>query len=292
MFRFRRWVAVLGLACALLAACTPTAAQGPAAATAKDPAVPSRTPVTRLHYAANGNFAADGGYPPGRYGFNLADVSSPQQLAALPAGVLGLVYLGSCAGADSGFTALVNSFSSSPKLFGFYLLDEPNPATCAPAALTAESAYIHTHVAGARTFILEQNLSASTHPSYQGGYNPANTGIDYFGIDPYPCRTELNGCAPGMIASYVAAAKKFGIPAAAIIPVYQAFGGGAWIDDGGGRYLLPTAAQLTSMLDQWAAALPNPAFDVVYSWGSQRADNALTGAPADLRAVFAAHNAA
>lgn len=131
----------------------------------------------------------------------------------------------------------------------------------------------------------------SAHPSFAGGYDPANTGIDFFGIDPYPCRTELNGCDPGMIANYVAAARRFGIPRAAIIPVYQAFGGGSWIDDGGGRYLLPTAPAAKSMLNRWSSLIPNPAFDFVYSWGSQRADTALANGPPAVRAVFATHNA-
>ena len=279
-----RWLAVIAFACVLVGA-------GALTLTRDSAAVAGRPVATRLHYAANGNVAVDGHYLPGRYGFNLADVSSPAELTALPPGVLGLVYLGSCAGADPAFTALVGGFSGNPKLFGFYLLDEPDPATCAPANLKSESTYIHEHIAGARTFILEQNLAASTSPSYTGGYNPANTGIDLFGIDPYPCRTELHGCDPSMIARYVVAAERFGIPAASIVPVYQEFGGGAWIDDGGGHYQLPTAAQTKSMLDQWTTLIPDPVFDFVYSWGSQRADTGLSGAPADVLAVFAAHNA-
>jgi hypothetical protein len=244
------------------------------------------------HYAANGNFAPDGRYLSGQDGFNLADVSTPAQLAGLPTGVRGLVYLGSCTGANRDFAAAVGAFSGSAKLFGFYLIDEPDPATCPAANLRSESTYIHAHIPGARTFILEQNLSASTHPSYAGGYDPANTGIDLFGIDPYPCRTELNGCDPTMIASYVTAAERFGVPSSSIVPVFQAFGGGSWIDDGGGHYRLPTADQLKSMLAQWATLIPSPVFDFVYSWGSQRGDLALSAAPADLHAVFAARNAA
>jgi hypothetical protein len=279
-----RWLAVIALACELLGV--------GAMVTARDTTVvPGQPAAIGLHYAANDNFDVDGHYQPARYGFNLADVSTPAQLAALPSGVLGLAYLGSCAGADSAFTALVDSFSNNPKLFGFYLLDEPDPATCPPAALKSESTYIHNHITGARTFILEQNLSASTNPSYLGGYNAANTGIDFFGIDPYPCRTELHGCDPTMIASYVAAAERFGIPKSSIIPVYQAFGGGTWIDDGDGSYQLPTAAQMKSILAQWAKLIPNPVFDFVYSWGSQRADAGLAGAPPDVLAVLAAHNA-
>jgi hypothetical protein len=285
MLRSWGWRVLVGLGCVLLLVV------GAVVAARRPATLPGHPVPAGLHYAANSNFAADGSYPPGQFGFNLADVSTPDQLAALPPGVLGLVYLGLCTGADNNFTKLVDEFSGSRKLFGFYLLDEPYPATCPPANLESESTYIHKHIAGARTFLLEQNLSASTHPSYVGGYNPANTGIDFFGIDPYPCRTELTSCDPGMIDSYVTAAEQFGIPASSIIPVYQAFGGGAWVDDGGGSYRLPTAAEMKSMLVQWAKVIPAPLFDFVYSWGSQRADVALATAPPELQAVFAAHNA-
>lgn len=284
MARCWRWAAAVGLACVLLAVAV-------LAAVRTTTVIPGRPIAVTRHYAANGNFAPDGRYLPGRYGFDLADVSTPAELAALPAGVRGLVYLGSCAGADHDFTTAVDGFSDDPKLFGFYLIDDPAPATCPRANLKSESAYIHDHIPGARTFILEQNLSASTHPSYAGGYNPANTGVDLFGIDPYPCRTELRGCDPDMIARFVAAAEQFGIPASSIVPVFQAFGGGTWVDDGGGRYQMPTADQLTSILAQWAKLIPAPVFDFAYSWGSQRGDTALANGPAGPRSALAGHNA-
>jgi hypothetical protein len=283
MFRFWRSATVIGLVCVLMIASALVGVQD-AAATRDRPA------RTRLHYAANSNFAPDGRYLPGRYGFNLADVSTVAQLASLPRGVRALVYLGLCDGADQNFVTTVGEFSGNRKVFGYYLIDDPLPAACPAANLEAESSYIHEHVRGARTFILEQNLAASTDPSYVGGYNPDNTGIDLFGIDPYPCRTELGGCDPTMIASYVAAAEQFGIPRSSIIPVFQAFGGGTWVDDAGGSYQMPTAAELRSILGQWARLVPSPVFDFTYSWGSQRDDTALSNAPADARAVLAAHN--
>ncbi len=276
----------IGLVCALVTADAMVGVRGTAAARGR----PVPTPA-RMHYAANTNFAPDGRYLPGEYGFNLADVSTPVQLAALPRHVLGLVYLGSCSGADQNFATAVAQFSGNRKLFGFYLIDDPVPATCPAANLQSESTYIHDHVRGARTFIVEQNLSSSAKPSYTGGYDPANTGIDFFGIDPYPCRTELNGCAPTMIASYVSAAERSGIPPSSIIPVFQAFGGGTWRDDGGGSYQMPTAGQMRSIIFQWAKVIPSPLFDFTYSWGSQRADTALVDAPAGVLAVLAAHNA-
>ncbi|HJP79290.1 MAG TPA: hypothetical protein VJ914_33765 [Pseudonocardiaceae bacterium] len=283
MTRTWRWVEAVGLACVLLTAAT-------VVTTCSSAATPDPPAVATLHYAANDNFAPDGRYLPGQYGFDLADVSTPAQLAALPAGVRGLAFLGACLAPGAAFATSLGGFTRNAKLFGFYLVDDPDPATCAPSTLKAESDYIHTHFPGAKTFILEQNLAQSTNPSYVGGYNPANTGIDLYGIDPYPCRTELNGCDPNMIANFVAAAERFGIPASSIVPVFQAFGGGSWVDDGGGQYQLPTASQMNSMLAQWAQVIPSPLFDFVYSWGSQRGDRALAGAPADLLAAFAAHN--
>jgi len=89
--------------------------------------------VTNLHYAPNGNFASNGSYLPGADGFNLADVSDVGTLNSLPTGVMGLVWVGLCNGVDSTFTATIQPFIGNsnvpfilnPKLFGFYLMDEP-----------------------------------------------------------------------------------------------------------------------------------------------------------------------
>ncbi|MDP9223076.1 MAG: hypothetical protein M3P18_04340, partial [Actinomycetota bacterium] len=81
-------------------------------------------------------------------------------------------------------------------------------------------------------------------------------GIDLFGIDPYPCRSELDGCNYSMVGRYVSAAVSAGIPRANIVPVFHAFGGGAWSDDGDGSYLLPTAEQAARLLNTWARQVP------------------------------------
>lgn len=67
-------------------------------------------PRTALHYAPNGNFGSDGSYLPGADGFNVADVSNVDTLNSLPAGVQGLVWVGSCNGVDDAFTAAVRPF--------------------------------------------------------------------------------------------------------------------------------------------------------------------------------------
>jgi hypothetical protein len=252
-----------------------------------------------LHYAPNGNFDRDGRYLPGKIGFNLADVSSVRQLDSLGVDVKGLVWVGQCNGADENFRRAVQPYVGNSKVFGFFLMDDPDPrkilqsgklsVPCKPENLKAESDWVHSHMPGAMTFIVLMNLSSSKTPSFENTYNPANSHIDLFGLDPYPCRTELQGCDFDMIDRYVAAAMSWGIPRSSMVPFYQSFGGGDWVDDYGGRYLLPTAEQMRQILDRWWKHVDAPAFDAVYSWGSQRADAALEGAPA-LQEILLDHN--
>ena len=253
-------------------------------------------PVTALHYAPNHNFTSSGYYAPGAAGFNLADVSSVGQLDSLPNNVKGLVWLGLCDGANSSFVNAVQPFIGHPKLFGFYLMDEPDPTgqwnpLCPAANLKAESDWIHAHVPGAKTFIVMMNFDSSSSPTYANTYNPTNSHIDLYGIDPYPCRTEVGGCDHSRITKAVVAAKAAGIPVGSIVPVYQAFGGGGWSDDGDGKYTLPTKGQEWGILATWARLVPRPAFDYAYSWGTQNGDQALESSSA-LQVLFYFRNLA
>ncbi|HET6924617.1 MAG TPA: hypothetical protein VFH39_02195 [Candidatus Saccharimonadales bacterium] len=252
------------------------------------------TSGTALHYAGNSNFGANGQYLPGAYGFNLADVGSVSDLTSLPAGVKGLAWVGQCNGADATFTNTVKPYIGHPKLFGFYLMDEPDATgqwapKCPIANLKAESDWIHANVPGAKTFIISLNMASSSNPSYAGTYNSTNSDIDLFGLDPYPCRTELSGCDYTYITKAVPAAVAAGINKSAIVPVYQTFGLGKWVDDGGSTYAVPTATQAQKIIDTWASVVPNPVFDYAYSWGSQNSDTALESMPA-VQQVFLAHN--
>ena len=249
---------------------------------------------SKLHYASNGNFSPSGSYLPGAIGFNLADVSNVAQLKSLPDGVKGLVWVGQCNGVDARFLNTVRPYIGNAKLFGFYLMDDPDPTgvhrpLCTANNLKAESDWIHANVPGAKTFILLMQMASSTTPSFKDTYNPTNSHVDLFGIDPYPCRTELKDCDYDAIDRYVAAAESWGVARDRMVPVYQAFGGGNWVNDAGGRYALPTVSQLQQMLARWEALVPTPIFDFVYSWGSQNADVALDGSP-DLQAVFRLRN--
>jgi hypothetical protein len=246
-------------------------------------------PQTALHYAPNGNIGSNGGYLPGADGFNLADVSDVSTLNSLPAGVKGLVWLGQCNGVNATFTATVQPFTGNAKLFGFYLMDEPDPTgryapLCPAANLKAEADWIHANVPGAETFIVLMNMGSPTNPTYANTYNSANTDIDLFGLDPYPCRPQFNGCNYGVIAAGVKAAEAWGIRASQIVPVYQAFGGGSYTS-----YTVPTAAEETQLLSAWASLIPSAVFDYAYSWGAQDSDQALSTSPA-LQAVFLQKN--
>lgn len=272
------------LALTLIAACTAVPS-----ALAHTTFRPGRT----LHYAPNRNFDARGTWRPAAAGFNLADVSEPRQLQLLPPGVKGLIWVGLCSGASRRFTALVRPYLGRRRVFGFYLMDDPDPrggpSRCRPSSLRAEADWIHVHAPGALTFIVLMNLSTAARPSFRGSYDPNNSHIDLYGLDPYPCRSDTGGCSAGMIERYVTAAADWGIPRSRVVPVYQAFGGGRWRDGQGGQFTLPTVAQLRILLAQWRALIPAPVFDYAYSWGSQRGDRALESS-ADLQTVFRSHN--
>ena len=251
-------------------------------------------PVTTWHLAPNGNFGAKNDFLPGTARFNLADVSGRRELDSLPQGVKGLVWIGACSGATEEFQALVNTVIDHPKLFGFYLMDGPDPTgrwgpPCGAADLKAESDWIHRRRRDASTFILLMNLGPSTAPAFSSEYAPTNSHVDLFGVPPYPCRTAWATCDIDMIDRYVAAAAQSGVPRPRIVPIYQAFGGGTWKADKGEGYRLPTAAEMQSMLERWARLVPRPVFDYAYSWGTQHSDRTL-GQSVELQRVFAQHN--
>ena len=247
-----------------------------------------------LHYTAGANINAQGTYTPAAAGFNLADVSSVDELNSLPANVKGMVYLDQGDGVTQSFIDALKPYVGNSKVYAFYLKDEPDPTgqynTLVTAAnLKAESDYIHANFPGAKTFITMMNMGSSENPTFANTYNPANTHIDLFGIDPYPVRSDMSTVDYSMIDKAVAAAESAGISVDHIVPVFQTFGGGNWADDSGGHYVMPTAAQEQTMLAHWAAAVPNPAFDYAYAWGSQNGDTALESSSA-LQSVFLQHN--
>jgi hypothetical protein len=241
----------------------------------EDRLAPSVGPVTPWHYANGGNFAF-GSYnapgDPGSVGFNLVDINSPDTLSHIPAGCKALVMVGKTNGVDADFINTIRPYLGNPKVFGFYLADEPNPATVPASNLMAESDWIHAHFPGAKTFMV---LSTP----YQG-YTPSNTHIDLVGLDPYPIRT--GGVNYNYIPEAVNAATAQGWSQGQILPVYQAFGGT-------GSFAVPTAEQERQILAIWANLTPNPAFDYAFSWGAAWGSQSLASLP-DLQSVFLDHN--
>lgn len=227
-------------------------------------AAPPIGPTTGLRYAPNGNFTRSGSYLPGAAGFDLADVSSVGEVDDLPPGDRALVYVGLCGGADAEFTGDVRPFVGNPVVYGFYLMDEPDPTgryapLCPAPDLKAEADWIHAADPGAVTFIVLMNLGTPTAPDYLDTYNSASTDIDYFGLDPYPCINELHGCNDSVIGDAVGAAEAAGIAVDQMVPVFQAFGGGGYR-----QWTLPKVDQELQLLAAWKALTPTPAFDVAY----------------------------
>jgi hypothetical protein len=250
-----------------------------------------------LHYTSGGSAAAIAAA-----GFNLADVQYVEQLNALPPGMKGLIWLNETSGVTPGFIAKVKPLIGNPKLFGFRLCDEPDitgkyhsPAV-SPAALKAEADWIRANVPGAVTFVTLMDMGSFEAPSFMNTFNADNTGIDFFGLDPYPVRGTVFDL--DFIDRTVEAAVAAGIPLNKIVPVFQAFGGGAWTTYTGRTrdvYKLPTPDQANQMFARWATYSPDPMFDFAYAWGSQNGDTKLGSASPGalgLRAAFKAHNTA
>jgi hypothetical protein len=263
------------------------AALGAARATADGVA---RTP---RHFAVNGNFDSTGRFLPQVYGFDIADVSGAEALDGLTDGVRGLVWVGSCDGADARFRALIEKVIDHPKLFGLYLMDDPDPSgrwrkRCRAEDLRAEADWIHARRPGTLAFVALMNVGGAEAPAYDAALRPENSHVDLFGVAPYPCRRDWGACDYAMIDRFIEAARRIGVKDAAIVPVYQTFGGGDWQAEGGG-YRLPQASEMSRILQVWRERIPNPVFDYAYSWGSQKSDTALSDS-AVLLDVFKRHN--
>lgn len=243
----------------------------PVLETLEDRLMPSFGPLTPWHYSPS-NSPGD----PVSAGFNLVAVSSPAQLASVPAGCKALVTLNQTGGVNASFLAAVTPYVGNPKVWGFYLADEPNPAVVPAANLKAESDWIHANDPGAKTFVV---LGAGPFLPFGPCYTPANTDIDYVGLDPYPVRTW--GLAYWSIPLSVWTAEWQGWDCGQIVPVYQSFGGE-------GTFAAPSSFEVELDIAIWGMLTPHPAFDYAYSWADW-SGLSLEGR-ADLQAVFEAHN--
>jgi serralysin len=237
------------------------------------------------------------GYAPGALGFNLADISSLSILNLLPDDVKGLVYVGGSNGGCSGdtpqFRSFVDQFKNNPKLWGFYLMDEPyarqvgSTPPCPMVNLKAETDYVHANFPGVMTFVKLGNIGSTTKPDYMD-FGLAGM-LDVYGIGGYPCRTANEGpdkCEYAMIDRYVKAALDAKIPKEKMAPTYQAFGG--WDN----VFVVPNATQMQKLLEKWHSALPNPPMSFAYSYGQQPKSTSAISTNPSLQAVFRDWNTA
>ena len=229
-------------------------------------------PLAPLHYAPSDQPA-----DPTSAGFNLVAVSSPAQLAQVPAGDRALVTLNKTQGVDADFLATIQPYVGDPRVWGFYVVDEPNPAVVLAANLQAEADWIHIHDPGVKAFFV---MGAGPFLPFGPAYTPQNTHMDLVGLDPYASRTW--GYHPDYIPRAVWTAELVdGWSPAQIVPVYQTFGGE-------GTFVQPSDPEVQVDLAIWGLLVPHPAFDYAYSWADWSGVS-MVDRP-DLQALFAEHN--
>lgn len=268
-----------------------------------------------LHYTANIGTAQTAA---ASLGFNLFDTgTNKQSIDALPAGVRAMVWVGNLDNAPIGsacpapaltfaqFQAVVDNLKNDPKVFGYYLSDEPHPAVCPNAAsdIMARADYIRANAPGQKSFIVVldgSNVCSGNLGCEYEALKPANTHVDYIGLDPYPCHYASDGvtavpCDISAITSKAQLAISKGIPVSAIVPTFQTFGQAGRSDGKSVYYRLPTTTELTDMLNAWHDLVPNPVFDYSYSYGVQcsssscPAPQAIENEPS-IQTIIKAHN--
>ncbi|MDX6302025.1 MAG: hypothetical protein QOF53_3239 [Nocardioidaceae bacterium] len=273
---------VPALAALLLSGGAPAPAEPRTAERTALPAAALPAPTTTHHFVANLHGAAA---EPRRTGFNIFDTgSSSQQVDALPTGVRAMVWLGQkCPTvADAAFRSTVQRLATDPRVFGYYLSDEPHVADCPQGALALASraGYIRQVTGGKqRSFIV------LSKPEDYPAFRPRISLVDMVGIDPYPCSVPNPGCAFDKIDEKVALATR-SIALSHIVPVYQAFGQSAAESN---YYTLPTAAQMSTMLAHWARLVPHPKMDYAYGWGHQTSANPTLTDSAPLKSLFSSY---
>ncbi|HEY3557653.1 MAG TPA: hypothetical protein VGL05_09325 [Kribbella sp.] len=260
--------AVLGLLASLALVLTGSSGTAPAQAQ-----TPTRHFVTNLK----------GSTAPFSLGYTLADTGSVSALSSLPSGVQAVFWLGQkCpAPADATFKAKIDALASNPKVFAYYLSDEPHIADCpgGPAALRSRADYIRAASGGRqKSFVVLSKV-----PDYKA-FAPAATHVDLVGLDPYPCSIAHPQCDLSKIGEKVSAARAAGIPLSAIVPVYQAFGQERATSH---YYNLPTATQEHAILTEWRRLVPAPVMDYTYGWSNQSSANPTLIDSQSLQKVFA-----
>ncbi|WP_030172050.1 hypothetical protein [Spirillospora albida] len=252
-----------------------------------------RTPKT-MHIALN--MPAGDRTRAAALGYDLFDAAPDAgDLAALPPGGRALLWVGNTTCGEFAiastreFTATVRRFARDPRVYGWYLSDEPNPADCPgiAARIRKRADIVHRHAPGQKAF-------ASLTDWPMRALRPDVTHLDLIGLDPYPCRTD-RACDLDDIDRMVRQADRAGFPRRMIVPVFQTFG--QECNSGARQWRLPRAGELRAMLRRWDRFVRDPAFDISYSWGRQRRWACPTLADADgddglpdLQSVMRRHN--
>ncbi|RSN64225.1 hypothetical protein [Actinomadura sp. WAC 06369] len=265
---------------------------GPPAAPGTSPADPD--PTRRI---ALNTEPAD--YPRLReLGYDLVDIRpDPSLVAGIPHGMQALMWVGNFHCDDftldfDAFTRAVRTYGRDPRVYGWYLSDEPNTGECPRVAAEIErrADFLEEHAPGQVSFI-----SLTDWP--MGPVTPGKVNVDIVGLDPYPCRGAVEPkrtCDIGAIDRMVRMADRAGIPRDRVAPVLQAFG--QECSSGDKQYWLPTEDQFRALLRRWDRLVPAPALEITYTWGPQEewacptlADASGGGHP-DLQSIVRARN--
>lgn len=231
-------------------------------------------------------------------GYDLVDVKPDTSLVAgVPPGMQAFLWVGNfhCEEFELDFEAFkhaVHQFGRDPRVYGWYLSDEPNAGDCPKIAkdIRLRAEYIRRHAPGQLSFI-----SLTDFPMKP--LTPDRVGVDLFGLDPYPCKGSAEArehCDIGAIDRMVRMADAAGIPRDRVAPVLQAFGQSC--SNGDKQYWLPTRTQFREILARWDALTPRPPLEISYSWGHQdewacpTLTDATGGEHPDLQTMIKARN--
>jgi hypothetical protein len=268
-----------------------------------------------MHYTAN--IGSDQSQA-ASLGFNLFDIGPTKaSIDALPDGVRAIVWVGNLGNAPVGsscpapaltlaeFQAVVDNLKNDPKVFAYYLSDEPHPLVCPDAAndIKIRADYIRANAPTQKSFIVVldgSNVCSGNLGCEYDALKPSNTHVDYIGLDPYPCHYAADGvtavpCDISSITTKVNLAISKGIPVSAIVPTFQTFGQAGRSDGKTVYYRLPTTTELTDMINAWHDLVPNPVFDYAYSFGVQCSASSCPAPQAianrtEIQAIVQQHN--
>ncbi|MEU5877473.1 hypothetical protein [Spirillospora sp. NPDC047279] len=233
------------------------------------PGPSSPRPGATLHIALN---TEPSDYPRlARLGYDLVDIKPDDaSLGGLPEGMRAMFWVGNFQCDDfelsyEEFTEAVRRYAGHPRVYGWYLSDEPDPGTCPKIAgeIRRRADYVKRYAPGQITFV-----SLTDFPMKP--VTPGKVNVDLVGLDPYPCEGASRAraeCDIDAIDRMVRMADAAGIPRRVMVPVFQTFGTAC--SQGERGHWLPTAEQFRAILRRWDRLVPHPPFDIAYSWGHQ-----------------------